>query len=109
MIVCFSAHSQNTSTITITSDQLRTANLIFAEHKKYSELVPLLEKENSNLLTINHTWERTDSINRVQLKQQKQIISEQCYNIDHLKKSVRTSSIVAGTSIVITVLCLLLK
>ena len=40
---------------------------------------------------------------------QKQIISEQCYNIDHLKKSMRTSSIVAGTSIVITVLCLLLK
>ena len=76
MIACSSIHSQDTSKITITSDQLRTTNLIFAEHKEYSKLVPLLKLENSNLQSINQTWIRTDSIKTSQLNYKNQIISE---------------------------------
>lgn len=118
-------HSQDTSrittisdttsvpTISITSDQLRTTNLIFAEHKELSQIVPLLQQENSNLQTINETWERTDSLKTVQLSTQSQIISQQSQDIERLNKSLRISTSVGGTavglSIVVTVLCLLLK
>ena len=125
LIACFLTHSQDTSrittisdttsvpTISITSDQLRTANLIFAEHKELSQIVPLLQQENSNLQTINETWERTDSLKTVQLSTQSQIISQQSQDIERLNKSLRISTSVGGTavglSIVVTVLCLLLK
>ena len=111
--MCFSAHSQDTSRITITSDQLRTTNLIFAEHKEYSKLVPLLQQENTNLQLINDTWVRTDSLKTVQLYNQKQMITQQAQDIERLNKSLKTSltvgSTAVGVSIVVTVLCLLLK
>ena len=111
--VCFSAHSQDTSRITITSDQLRTTNLIFAEHKEYSKLIPLLQQENTNLQAINETWVRTDSLKTVQLYNQKQMIMQQAQDIERLNKSLKTSltvgSTAVGVSIVVTVLCLLLK
>ena len=109
MIVCFSMYSQDTSKIIITSDQLRSANLIFAEHKQYSNLVPLLKLENTNLKEINKTWERTDSIKSLQINYNQKIINEQYENIDKLKKSIKIRNTVAGTSIIVTVLCLLLK
>lgn len=109
MTVCSSIHSQDTSKITITSDQLRTANLIFIEHKKYSTIIPLLEEENSNLKTINQSWERTDSIKSTQLYQKNKMIAEQNLNIDQLKKSINISYTVTGVSVLITVLCLILK
>ena len=37
--------SQTTSTITITPEQLKTTNLIFLEHEKYTKEVPLLNKK----------------------------------------------------------------
>ena len=109
MTVCFSMHSQDTSKIIITSDQLRSANLIFAEHKEYSNLVPLLKLENTNLKEINKTWERTDSIKSLQINYNQKIINEQYENIDKLKKSIKIRNTVAGTSIIVAVLCLLLK
>ena len=109
MTVCFSMYSQDTSKIIITSDQLRSANLIFAEHKEYSNLVPLLKLENANLKEINKTWERTDSIKSSQINYNQKIINEQYKNIDKLKKSIKIRNTVAGTSIIIAVLCLLLK
>ena len=109
MTVPFSIHSQDTSKILITSDQLRTANLIFAEHKEYSKLVPLLHQENSNLQIINDTWIKTDSIKTVQIYKQNQIISEQLNSITKMKKSLTICGSVAGACIITTVLCLLLK
>lgn len=113
MIVCFSAYSQDTSKITITSDQLRTANLIFAEHQEYSKLVPLLKQENKNLLLVNQTWVRTDSIKTVQLNYQNQMMIQQKDAIQQLERNLQTSRTVGGTAIgvgiVVTVLCLLLK
>ena len=109
----FTANSQDTSRIIITSDQLRTTNLIFAEHEKYSKLVPLLQQENANLTQINETWVRTDSLKTVQLYKQNQMISQQTQDIERLNKNLRISTAVGGTAvgvtIVVTVLCLLLN
>ena len=125
LIVCFSAHSQDTSRITlkndslsttifkVTGEQLRTANLIFAEHKEFSQVVPLLRQENYNLQLINESWERTDSIKTAQLYNKNYIIDQQTVQIETLKKDLNTSLKVTGTvtgiSIAIAVLCLLLK
>ena len=125
LIVCFSAHSQDTSRITlkndslsttifkVTGEQLRTANLIFAEHKEFSQVIPLLRQENYNLQLINESWERTDSIKTVQLYNKNYIIDQQTVQIENLQKDLKTSLKVTGTvtgiSIAIAVLCLLLK
>lgn len=102
-------YSQDTSKITITSDQLRTANLIFAEHKEFSRLVPLIRQENTNLQIINKTWERTDSIKTSQINQQYKIIEKQNENIDKLKKSIKVRNTVTGVSLITALLCLLLN
>ena len=102
-------YSQDTSRITITSDQLRTANLIFAEHKEFSRLVPLIQQENTNLQIINKTWERTDSIKTYQINQQYKMIEKQNENIDKLKKSIKVRNTVTGISLITALLCLLLN
>lgn len=109
MTLCSSMYSQDTSRITITSDQLRTANLIFAEHKEYSQLVPLIQQENANLQIINKTWERTDSIKTSQINQQYKMIEKQNENIDKLKKSIKVRNTVTGVSLITALLCLLLN
>ena len=109
MILCSSIYSQDTSRITITSDQLRTANLIFAEHKEFSRLVPLIRQENTNLQIINKTWERTDSIKTSQINQQYKMIEKQNENIDKLKKSIKVRNTVTGVSLITALLCLLLN
>ena len=109
MTLCSSMYSQDTSRITITSDQLRTANLIFAEHKEYSRLVPLIQQENTNLQIINKTWERTDSIKASQINQQYKMIEKQNENIDKLKKSIKVRNTVTGVSLITALLCLLLN
>ena len=65
MIVPIWCYSQDT--LKITSEQLRITNLIFLEHKKFSEQVPLLENKIYNLEQINKSWENTDSIRKSQL------------------------------------------
>lgn len=125
LTVCFSANSQPISRniipsdstkithITITSDQLRTANLIFAEHKELSTLVPLLQQENTNLRIVNKSWERTDSLRRSQLYQRNQIIAQQSAELDKMEKSMNTTLIttgsITGAAIIVTILCLCLK
>lgn len=109
MTLCSSMYSQDTSRITITSDQLRTANLIFAEHKEFSRLVPLIQQENANLQIINKTWERTDSIKTSQINQQYKMIERQNENIDKLKKSMKVRNTVTGVSLITALLCLLLN
>ena len=105
--------SQNTSKITITSEQLRTANLIFLEHKKFSETIPLLDKEIYNLKLINKSWERTDSIRKNQLVYCDNVIQDQYKAIENLNKSIdRKNNIIKyGTigSCAIIILCLFLK
>ena len=125
LIVCFSANSQpisrniipsdstHVTQVIITSDQLRTANLIFAEHKELTTLVPLLQQENTNLRTINQTWERTDSIRRYQIQRQNQIISQQELDLNKMEKSLNQTLIIGGSitgaAVIVTILCLCLN
>ena len=112
LTVSICTFSQNISTITITSEQLRTANLIFVEHQKFEQTVPLLKTEIANLELINKSWEKTDSVRKIQLKYYGNIIEDQNKSIEALNKSLKTKQTVikygiAGSCILI--LCLLLK
>lgn len=105
--------SQSTSKITITGEQLRTANLIFVEHRKLTETVPLLNKEINNLKLINKSWEKTDSLRRLQLTYYNDVIEDKNRSIEDLNKSLkRKQNIIkygsAGSCLII-ILCLLLK
>lgn len=123
--MCFSANSQPISRniipgdstqvtrIVITSDQLRTANLIFAEHKEFKTLIPLLQQENQNLRIVNQSWERTDSLRRCQISQRNQIIAQQSSELDKMEKSMNatliTTGSITGAAVIVTILCLCLK
>lgn len=123
--MCFSANSQpisrniipsdstHVTQVIITSDQLRTANLIFAEHKELTTLVPLLQQENTNLRTINQTWERTDSIRRYQIQRQNQIISQQELDLNKMEKSLNQTLVIGGSvtgaAVIVAILCLCLN
>lgn len=125
LIVCFSANSQpisrniipsdstHVTQVIITSDQLRTATLIFAEHKELTTLVPLLKQENTNLRTINQTWERTDSIRRYQIQRQNQIISQQELDLNKMEKSLNQTLVIGGSvtgaAVIVAILCLCLN
>jgi hypothetical protein len=69
--------------------------------------------ENTQLRSVNTSWQKTDSIKTVQLSKQNQMMMQQAQDIERLKKNLKVSRTVGGTavgfSIVVTVLCLLLK
>lgn len=106
-IFCF---SQNTSTVTITTEQLRTANQIFLEHQKFSEQIPLYQQQIVNLEAINSSWEKTDSIRKVEYYK---MIEEKNRAIENLNKSLKKKQDIisfGGMGVAtIAVLCLLLK
>ena len=113
VVLNLDVYSQNTSTITITSEQLKTTNLIFAEHQKLSKTVPLLKSQITNLELINKSWEKNDSVRRVQLLYYGNIIEDKNRSIEGLNKSLKKKQniIKYGTagSCVLILLCLLLK
>ena len=88
-------------------------NLIFAEHQKLSETVPLLKSQITNLELINKSWEKTDSVRRVQLLYYGNIIEDKNRSIEGLNKSLKKKQNVikygAAGSCVLILLCLLLK
>ena len=55
------------SLIVITPLQLKKTNLIFLEHSKFLQQIPLLESQIQNLEKINSDFEKSDSIRQVQL------------------------------------------
>lgn len=87
--------------------------MIFAEHQKLSETVPLLNKRITNLELINKSWEKTDSLRRVQLLYYGNIIEDKNRSIEGLNKSLKKKQNVikygAAGSCVLILLCLLLK
>ena len=92
---------------------MKIANLIFAEHQKLSETVPLLRSQITNLELINKSWEKTDSVHRVQLLYYGNIIEDKNRSIEDLNKSLKKKQNVikygAAGSCVLILLCLLLK
>lgn len=98
--------SQTTSTITITPEQLKTTNLIFLEHEKYTKEVPLLNKKIETLEEINKSWLHTDSIRRINEKQYNTIIKKAQLQSSHKKYKVVTK-----ISVILNIIlaCLLVK
>lgn len=111
LIVSTSSFSQDT--LKITSEQLRLTNVIFLEHRKFSEQIPLLQQQITNLEQINESWKQTDSIRKSQLLYCNQVIEDKNKSIEGLNKSLkRKQSLIkyGGTVSVLTIiLCLLLK
>lgn len=92
---------------------MRTANLIFIEHKKLTETVPLLNKEIYNLKEINKSWEKTDSLRKLQLTYYDNTIEDKNRSIEDLNKALKKKQniIKYGSvgSCILIILCLLLK
>lgn len=113
LIVSICCSSQNTSKIIITSEQLKTANLIFVEHEKLTKSLPLFEERITNLELINKSWERTDSIRRAKLLYFDKLIKDKNRSIEDLNKSLKKKQKVirygAAGSCVLIIACLLLK
>ena len=111
LIVPISSFSQDT--LKITSEQLRTTNLIFVEHKKFSEEIPLLNQQISNLEQINKSWEQTDSVRQSQLIYYNQVIEDKNKSIEGLNKSLKKKNNIinygGSISVLTIILCLLLK
>lgn len=103
--------SQTTSTITITPEQLKTTNLIFLEHEKYTREVPLLNKKIETLEKINKSWLYTDSIRRINEKQYNAIIKKDSIKITQLQSSHKKYKVVTKISIILNIIlaCLLVK
>lgn len=103
--------SQTTSTITITPEQLKTTNLIFLEHEKYTKEVPLLNKKIETLEEINKSWLHTDSIRRINEKQYNTIIKKDSIKITQLQSSHKKYKVVTKISIILNIVlaCLLVK
>ena len=103
--------SQTTSTITITPEQLKTTNLIFLEHEKYTKEVPLLNKKIETLEKINKSWLHTDSIRRINEKQYTTIIKKDSIKITQLQSSRKKYKVVTKISIILNIVlaCLLVK
>ena len=103
--------SQTTSTITITPEQLKTTNLIFLEHEKYTKEVPLLNKKIETLEKINKSWLHTDSIRRINEKQYNAIIKKDSIRITQLQSSHKKYKVVTKISVILNIIlaCLLVK
>lgn len=103
--------SQTTSTITITPEQLKTTNLIFLEHEKYTKEVPLLNKKIETLEKINKSWLHTDSIRKINEKQYNTIIKKDSIKITQLQSSRKKYKVVTKISIILNIVlaCLLVK
>ena len=67
--------------------------MIFAEHQKLSETIPLLKNQITNLELINKSWEKTDSVHRVQLLYYGNIIEDKNRSIEGLNKSLKKKQI----------------
>lgn len=105
---CF---SQNTSNVIITSEQLKTANLIFAEHKKLSVEIPKLNARINNLELLNKSWQKSDSTKTKELKFYRQELINADNTIQKLDIKLsrqRNYSIACGSAVIVTLVTLLL-
>jgi len=108
LIVPILSISQTTSdSIKISSEQLRTTNLIFAEHSKLSKENVLLKSQIVNLEKVDSIWVHTDSVRREQISEYSTIVEKQQKQIKKVKKWSRIKDYVIG-GLSILGICLLL-
>lgn len=77
--------------IVITPTQLKQTNLIFLEHRKLSNEVPLLNLQVSNLKTLIRKLETADSLKVSQLSLCFDKINKDKYTIEELNESLEKS------------------
>lgn len=94
--------------VTITDEQLKTANLIFLEHEKLSKEVSLLNEKISNLEKIDSTWQHTDSIRKSNELKYIETINNNNSQIKQLKKDKKILLGTSFTSIALFLLSLFL-
>jgi len=108
LIVPILSTSQTISdSIKISSEQLRTTNLIFAEHSKLSNENVLLKSQIINLEKIDSIWVHTDSIRREQISEYATIVEKQQKQIKKVKKWSKIKDYVISGLTILSV-CLLL-
>lgn len=96
----------------ITSEQLKTTNLIFAEHKKLSETVHLLNTKVDNLEFINRSLIDQDSINKIKLQTSIKVLEYQDDRIAELQNTLSKKQKIINwgssvSTLIIIILCLL--
>ena len=67
-------------------EQLRTTNLIFAEHAKLSNENVLLKAQIVNLEKVDSIWLHTDSVRREQIYNYEKVVQQQEKKIEKIKK-----------------------
>lgn len=91
--ICFSSNTSEAirqgSTVSITSDQLKYANLIFIEHKKLLEENKLLLQQVQNYKVKTNYLLTTDSLRVAQISNYKHINSEYSIQIENLNKTIK--------------------
>lgn len=90
--------------VVITPIQLKTANLIFAEHEMLLKKVPLLESKITNLETINSNWSQVDSLRSNQVTMYKETLAVKDKDLKRLNKSLKTAKYAASGSIITTII-----
>lgn len=92
-ITCFSSNTSEVtrqdSIVSITSDQLKYANLIFVEHKKLLEENDLLTKQVQNYQAKTDLLLKTDSLRVSQIINLQHINEEYAMQIEDLNKSIK--------------------
>ena len=92
-ITCFSSSTSEVtrqdSTVSITSDQLKYANLIFVEHKKLLEENDLLTQQVQNYQAKTDFLLRTDSLRVAQITNYQLINETYATQIEDLNKAIK--------------------
>lgn len=92
-ITCFSSTTSEVtrqdSIVSITSDQLKYANLIFVEHKKLLEENDLLTQQVQNYQTKTDLLLRTDSLRVSQITNYQHINEAYATQIEDLNKAIK--------------------
>ena len=99
---CFSQTISNDTTYTITAEQLKLTNMIFAEHEFLSKKVPLLEQEINDLKELNTECETNSLVYQ-------SVINDQEARIKKLNKSIKVkNTLITGTGVGFVVSLILL-
>ena len=87
--------------------------MIFAEHKLFSEKIPLLEHKIYNLEQVDSIWRESDSIKSQIIYYCKQQINESNKSIERLSTSIKSQKqrniICYSTTGIAILLCLLIR
>lgn len=95
--------------VNITPTQLKTANLIFAEHEKLVHKVPQLESKISNLETVNSNWVQIDSLRSNQILLYQETLKTKEQDIKSLKKSNKVLKYTTGGSVLAIIILALVS